>query len=58
MIGSIPINIKRVESSDNKYDIGVGQILDTHSCGEQNSIIISVGDWPPRVTVDISSHYI
>ncbi len=31
---SIPINIKRVGSSDNKYDIGVGQMLDAHSCGE------------------------
>ncbi len=38
------MNIKRVGSSDNKYDIGVGQILDAHSCGEQDSIIISVGD--------------
>ncbi len=41
---SIPINIKRVGSSDNKYDIGLGQILDAHSCGEQDSITISVGD--------------
>ncbi len=40
----IPIKIKRFGNSDNKYDIGVGQILDAHFCDEQDSIIISVGD--------------
>ncbi len=40
---SIPINIKRVRSSDNKYDIDVGQMLNAHSCGEQDSITVSVG---------------
>ena len=41
---SIPISIARVGSSDNKYDIGVSQILDTYSCKEKDSVTISVGD--------------
>ena len=41
---SIPVNIERVGSGDNKYTIGVKQILDAHSCGEQDSITVGVGD--------------
>lgn len=41
---SLPISIDRVGSSDNKYNIGVAQILDAHSCGEQDSMTISIGD--------------
>ena len=41
---SIPVNIERVGSSDSKYAIGVKQILDAHSCGEQDSITVGIGD--------------
>ena len=41
---SIPVNIERVGSGDNKYSIGVKQILDAHSCGEQDSITVGIGD--------------
>ena len=41
---SIPVNIERVGSGDNKYTIGVKQILDAHSCGEQDSITVGIGD--------------
>ena len=41
---SIPVNIERVGSGDNKYTIGVKQILDAHSCGEQDSMTVGVGD--------------
>ena len=41
---SIPVSIERVGSIDNKYDIGVRQILDAHSCGEEDSITVGIGD--------------
>ena len=41
---SIPINIQRVKSSDSKYSIGVKQILDAHSCSNQEAITVWVGD--------------
>lgn len=41
---SIPVNIERVGSGDNKYTIGVRQILDAHSCGEQDSVTVGIGD--------------
>ena len=41
---SIPVNIERVGSVDNKYAIGVKQILDAHSCGEQDSMTVGIGD--------------
>ena len=41
---SIPVSIERVGSSDNKYTVGVSQILDAHCAGEQDSITIGVGD--------------
>jgi len=41
---SIPVNIERVGSGDNKYTIGVKQILDAHSCGEQDSVTVGIGD--------------
>lgn len=41
---SIPVSIERVGSNDNKYDIGVRQILDAHACSEKDSITIGIGD--------------
>jgi hypothetical protein len=41
---SIPVSIERVGSSDNKYAIGVSQILEAHCAAEQDSITIGVGD--------------
>ena len=41
---AIPISAIRVGSQENKYILGVRQVLDAHSVGDKDSITISIGD--------------
>lgn len=41
---AIPTSITRVNSQDNKYAIGVQQVIDAHSCGDVDSMTISIAD--------------
>ena len=41
---AIPTSITRVNSEANKYAIGVQQVIDAHSCGDVDSITISIAD--------------
>ena len=41
---AIPISVERVSSIDNKYTLGAQQVLEAHSCGDKDSMTISIGD--------------
>ena len=41
---AIPTSITRVNSQENKYAIGVQQVIDAHSCGDVDSMTISIAD--------------
>ena len=41
---AIPTSITRVSSQENKYAIGVQQVIDAHSCGDVDSMTISIAD--------------
>jgi hypothetical protein len=41
---AIPTSITRVNSEENKYAIGVQQVIDAHSCGDVDSMTIGIAD--------------
>ncbi len=41
---SLPVNIERVKSDANKYEVGANQILKAHSYGDKDSLTLAIGD--------------